>query len=770
MRTRRTRPARRLGSGRPSTGVCRSGLLASLGAVVALVGGLGAVLVAAGPAGAVTPPAQGWTTQEAPLPADAGSGSTDPHVYTSSSSCPSATTCTTVGWYDDTTGRPWGLIEMENGGTWGVTEAPQPSDAGSGSGQGLWLGSPTCGIANPCHAVSCPNATFCIAVGEYLDASGGSDPVVETYDGTGWTAMQAPQPSDAAASSAALLTSVTCTSTTTCFAVGQYTNSSGARLAMIDTLLGSTWSSQAPPEPPNLTTSSPYAYLGNVACGLRTTCVASGFYNLSGGGEGGLIAMLSGGTWTMEEAPVPADAFTGSSPYSQLFDVACPSPDFCVSVGEYRDSLGYAALVDTSSGSTWTASQAPEPSDAGTGSSQNALLYGVSCPSTTACDAIGDYRDGSDRPWGLIDTYAAGTWTATQAPQPADAAPESGQDAGLESVSCPTPSFSATVGFYENTANQATGYVVSLSGGSWHAMVAPLPADATSTASDVSFARTVACSSPVACTVGGWYPDPAGHTQGFLDLFTGVQGYWLAATDGGVFTYGNAQFQGSTGSLHLNAPVVGLAPTADGQGYWLVASDGGIFDYGDAGFFGSRGGQPLNRPIVGMAATPDGKGYWLVASDGGIFGYGDAGFFGSRGGQPLNRPIVGMAATPDGKGYWLVASDGGIFGYGDAAFYGSTGGMVLNKPVVGMAATPTGLGYWLVASDGGIFNYGDAGFFGSTGSLRLNKPVVGMTGSPSGLGYWLVASDGGIFNYGDAPFYGSAGSLVLNKPVVGMAG
>ena len=117
-----------------------------------------------------------------------------------------------------------------------------------------------------------------------------------------------------------------------------------------------------------------------------------------------------------------------------------------------------------------------------------------------------------------------------------------------------------------------------------------------------------------------------------------------------------------------------MASTLNGLGYWLVASDGGIFSYGDARFLGSRGGQPLNKPIVGMAATPDGGGYWLVASDGGIFSYGDAAFFGSRGGQPLNKPIVGMAATPDGGGYWLVASDGGIFSYGDAAFLGSRGG------------------------------------------------------------------------------------------------
>ena len=79
-------------------------------------------------------------------------------------------------------------------------------------------------------------------------------------------------------------------------------------------------------------------------------------------------------------------------------------------------------------------------------------------------------------------------------------------------------------------------------------------------------------------------------------------------------------------------------PTPDGKGYWLVASDGGIFAFGDAGFYGSTGRLPLNKPIVGIAATPDGNGYWLVASDGGIFAFGDAGFYGSAGGTPLNKP------------------------------------------------------------------------------------------------------------------------------------
>ena len=77
-------------------------------------------------------------------------------------------------------------------------------------------------------------------------------------------------------------------------------------------------------------------------------------------------------------------------------------------------------------------------------------------------------------------------------------------------------------------------------------------------------------------------------------------------------------------------------------GYWLVASDGGIFAFGGARFFGSTGALTLNKPIVGMARTSGSDGYWLAASDGGIFAFGGAFFEGSLGGVPLNAPIVGI--------------------------------------------------------------------------------------------------------------------------------
>ena len=72
-----------------------------------------------------------------------------------------------------------------------------------------------------------------------------------------------------------------------------------------------------------------------------------------------------------------------------------------------------------------------------------------------------------------------------------------------------------------------------------------------------------------------------------------------------------------------------MAATPSGGGYWLVARDGGIFTFGDAAFLGSAGSIRLNEPIVGMAPSPTGGGYWLVAADGGMFTYGDAGYFGS---------------------------------------------------------------------------------------------------------------------------------------------
>jgi hypothetical protein len=66
-----------------------------------------------------------------------------------------------------------------------------------------------------------------------------------------------------------------------------------------------------------------------------------------------------------------------------------------------------------------------------------------------------------------------------------------------------------------------------------------------------------------------------------------------------------------TSLLTLNAPIVAIAATPDGGGYWLVAADGGVFTFGDATFEGSDGGTtPQGASAVGLAARAGG--YWIA--------------------------------------------------------------------------------------------------------------------------------------------------------------
>ncbi|MGH9023770.1 MAG: hypothetical protein ACRDV9_11850, partial [Acidimicrobiia bacterium] len=119
-------------------------------------------------------------------------------------------------------------------------------------------------------------------------------------------------------------------------------------------------------------------------------------------------------------------------------------------------------------------------------------------------------------------------------------------------------------------------------------------------------------------------------------------GYYMVASDGGIFAFGDARFSGSMGGKPLNAPVQSLVPDSDGTGYWLVASDGGVFAF-EAPFRGSMGGAPLNRPVTGMVAFGDG--YLMVGEDGGIFNFSGQRFHGSLGDSPPAHQITSVAAS-----------------------------------------------------------------------------------------------------------------------------
>ncbi|MGH9067013.1 MAG: 3D domain-containing protein, partial [Acidimicrobiales bacterium] len=129
---------------------------------------------------------------------------------------------------------------------------------------------------------------------------------------------------------------------------------------------------------------------------------------------------------------------------------------------------------------------------------------------------------------------------------------------------------------------------------------------------------------------------------------TGLPVTAAAGSGPAVANLGDAPHVGSPKS---GLPITAVAATPDGKGYWVATTDGGVLSYGDAHFYGSAASVHLAQPVVGMVATPDGKGYWLVAADGGVFSYGDAAFHGTVTASPAH-PVVGLAPTASGQGYW----------------------------------------------------------------------------------------------------------------------
>jgi hypothetical protein len=216
-------------------------------------------------------------------------------------------------------------------------------------------------------------------------------------------------------------------------------------------------------------------------------------------------------------------------------------------------------------------------------------------------------------------------------------------------------------------------------------------------------------------------------------------GYWLPASDGGIFSFGDSTYYGSLPGLgfhpsgsgqpqSLNAPIVGMVPTLTGHGYFMVASDGGVFAFGDARFEGSCPGIGGCAGIA-VAVMPDhsGKGYWLVTNVGGVYAFGDASFYGA---PPANSVhVVGAVQTSDGGGYWLLYANGVVATFGDAINYGAPTGYVNGfNPATTIFPTLDSRGYWVASARGDVFAYGDSPFLGSMAGAGLNGEVIGAFG------------------------------------------
>ena len=541
-------------------------------------------------------------------------------------------------------------------------------------------------------SVSCVGPAFCLAVGQHGKG------LAETWNGTQLEPGDVPLPSNV--SGLAVLSSVSCVSTSLCEVLGTGYDVS------TPIVFGNQWNGTAlaltPAATPPVPTSANVEADG-MDCVTSTSCIAVGTTNRGDPTATPFSEQWNGSSWSLVNVVVPSGSgVTGSF----LASVSCAGASFCEAAGQINGAPNQN-LIETWNGSQWTM----VPNVPNTSPTLSQGLKAVDCFSQTTCSAVGSAAASSGpSPATLVLSWNGSSWSIVPA------TPNQGTlETTLAGESCVTNWACVAVGSsFSAPAVQAS-----------FAMSAPIARPGYRfVASD---GGVFDYGAPFLGSMGGM---PLNKPVVGMAVMPGGDGYDLVASDGGIFSFGSAQFYGSTGSLRLNAPVVGMAMTADGAGYWLVASDGGIFSYGDAQFYGSTGSLKLNKPIVGMAATSDGKGYWLVASDGGIFNFGDAAFLGSAGSLTLNKPVVGMAAPVSG-GYYLVASDGGIFSYpttNGPPFFGSTGSIALNKPIVGMTAVANG--YYLSGSDGGIFAFPTTNgppFLGSTGSIVLNAPIVGMS-------------------------------------------
>ncbi|HEY1919446.1 MAG TPA: hypothetical protein VGH27_28075 [Streptosporangiaceae bacterium] len=266
-------------------------------------------------------------------------------------------------------------------------------------------------IPNPAvtdlRAVSCPSATACMAVGD--DTSNNSvQPLAAQWNGTTWTERDLPLP---AGESIALLNSVSCPTTTFCVAVGTANNAAQQADVFCEVWNGSAWTV-------HVITAAAGRGISGVSCLSSSSCIAVG-----SGPSSSLAAQWNGTAWTILTTADPA-----GSTDATLDSVSCTPAHRCVAVGSYNNASHQVALAEVWNGTDWTLHRPPPLT--GTKASE---LVSVSCSQTNACTAVGDdTATGQSNTSLLSERWDGARWM----PQPVSL-PSGDQSGNLAGVSCP---------------------------------------------------------------------------------------------------------------------------------------------------------------------------------------------------------------------------------------------------------------------------------------------------------------------------------------------
>jgi hypothetical protein len=270
-------------------------------------------------------------------------------------SCTSTTNCVAVGYtWISAYGAQSTLVEHWNGKNWSIVPSPNPS------------------LNSVLQSVSCPTATFCVAVGSQRHkATKNLATLVEMWNGTTWSVATSQNP--AGPNRFQTLAAVSCASSTSCLAVGEYDISDGTYFTLGERWNGTTWSI----DPGLAVRDGGYIVMRGVSCPTPTSCFAVG----NAQGSSTLAVQLNGITWSTVSLP------GGSS--NQTNGVSCTSPTDCTVVGLDVNMFGTqpvnTAVVDHWNGTSW--SLVPDPSSDGSAHG----LHAVSCTSPTFCLTVGTW-------------------------------------------------------------------------------------------------------------------------------------------------------------------------------------------------------------------------------------------------------------------------------------------------------------------------------------------------------------------------------------------
>jgi hypothetical protein len=275
-----------------------------------------------------------------------------PNDYLEDVSCASATACMAVGYFYNSSLEARTLTASWNGTSWTVLHSPNPVTAGN----------------NVLSSVSCSSATACTAVGNSEVSDSDYRTLIESWNGTSWTAEASRNP----VPGQDYLYGVFCSAATACTAVGDtYSTSDFAVRTLIESWNGTSWTVAPSPSP------GPGSddILFGVSCASATACVAVGSGTRSSGASGTLTESWNGTSWTV--VPSPNEGSTGNG--NSLADVSCVSAAACTAVG----ASGMETLIESWDGTSWAI--VPSPNRGLYGS----VLVSVSCISATACTAAG---------------------------------------------------------------------------------------------------------------------------------------------------------------------------------------------------------------------------------------------------------------------------------------------------------------------------------------------------------------------------------------------